>query len=65
MTIAEDKIASGPSVPGPSWREADRLRALLAYDVLDTPPEKDFDDIAALVVDSDKFHSEMFFMGSF
>lgn len=48
MTIAEDKIASGPSVPGPSWREADRLRALLAYDVLDTPREKDFDDIAAL-----------------
>lgn len=30
------------------WREADRLRALLAYDVLDTPREKDFDDIADL-----------------
>ncbi|HOY78672.1 MAG TPA: PAS domain-containing protein, partial [Hyphomonadaceae bacterium] len=40
MTIAHGKIAS--------WREADRLRALLAYDVLDTPREKDFDDIAAL-----------------
>ncbi|RYG17084.1 hypothetical protein EON82_24275, partial [bacterium] len=30
------------------WREADRLRALLAYDILDTPREKDFDDIASL-----------------
>ena len=33
---------------GPSWREADRLGALLAYDILDTPREKEFDDIAAL-----------------
>lgn len=40
-------IESDPSETG-LWREADRLRALLAYDVLDTPREKDFDDIAAL-----------------
>ncbi len=43
MTVVGERQVSTPS-----WREADRLRALLAYDVLDTPREKDFDDIAAL-----------------
>lgn len=39
---------SGPAASGPSWREPDRLAALEAYGILDTPREKDFDDIAAL-----------------
>lgn len=42
MTTSNDPSSTG------LWREADRLRALLAYDVLDTPREKDFDNIAAL-----------------
>ena len=32
----------------PSWDEAERLEGLRAYDILDTPPEAAFDDIAAL-----------------
>lgn len=57
MTVADDKIVSGPaasgphggsSASGPSWREADRLAALQAYGILDTPREKEFDEIAAL-----------------
>lgn len=30
------------------WTEADRLRALESYDVLDTPAEADFDDLARI-----------------
>ena len=32
----------------PIWTEADRLKAVAAYDILDTPREKDFDDIARM-----------------
>jgi PAS domain S-box-containing protein len=32
----------------PAWNEADRLKAVEAYDILDTPREKDFDDIAKM-----------------
>jgi PAS domain S-box-containing protein len=32
----------------PPWDEHARVQALLSYEVLDTPREKDFDDIAAL-----------------
>jgi GAF domain-containing protein len=42
----------GGSVATPSWNEADRFGALLRYQILDTPPEPDFDNItrvAALV----------------
>lgn len=31
-----------------SWTEPDRLAALSSYDILDTPPEEAFDDIARL-----------------
>ncbi|MFC0386004.1 PAS domain-containing protein [Muricoccus vinaceus] len=33
---------------GPSWTEADRLAALDRYAILDTPPERDFDDLARM-----------------
>ncbi|MEO6339992.1 MAG: HWE histidine kinase domain-containing protein, partial [Caulobacteraceae bacterium] len=37
------------AIPGsPRWREEDRLAALDAYGVLDTPPESDFDDIVRI-----------------
>jgi PAS domain S-box-containing protein len=32
----------------PEWRESDRLAALERYEILDTPTEQDFDDIARL-----------------
>ncbi|MFN7109088.1 MAG: PAS domain-containing protein [Brevundimonas sp.] len=37
-----------PEVECPRWDEADRLRALKQYGVLDTTPEASFDDIANL-----------------
>jgi GAF domain-containing protein len=33
----------------PSWTEVARLTALRRYDILDTPPEPEFDDAVALV----------------
>ncbi len=39
--MIQDKVL-GPK----GWEESDRLKALEAYDILDTPLEKDFDDIA-------------------
>ena len=40
-----------PDTPpdSPSWTEADRLAALYDYDILDTEPERAFDDIVDLV----------------
>jgi GAF domain-containing protein len=32
----------------PRWSEADRLAALRAYDILDSPPEEEFDDLARI-----------------
>jgi PAS domain S-box-containing protein len=32
----------------PAWSEADRLKAVQAYGILDTPREQDFDDIARM-----------------
>src|SRR4051812_45196444 len=42
---------SGPverSGETPDWRNADRLAALDAYDILDSPPEQAFDDLARI-----------------
>src|SRR5829696_2057035 len=36
------------SAPQPTWTEAERLSALDSYQVLDTPPEPAFDDIARI-----------------
>ncbi|WP_458094282.1 PAS domain-containing protein [Roseomonas sp. WA12] len=35
----------------PSWTEADRLAVLERYAILDTPPERDFDDLARMAAD--------------
>jgi PAS domain S-box-containing protein len=40
---------SAVSDPTPAWTEADRLAALRAYDVLDSPREGEFDAIVALI----------------
>jgi PAS domain S-box-containing protein len=50
MTSAETAIAGEPLAP--AWTESDRLRALARYDILDTPPEPDFDDIAKLAAEA-------------
>ena len=44
----EDACLTHPEVDCPRWDEADRLRALKQYGVLDTTPEASFDDIANL-----------------
>ena len=44
----EDACLTHPEVECPRWDEADRLRALKQYGVLDTTPEASFDDIANL-----------------
>lgn len=44
----EDACLTHPKVECPRWDEADRLRALKQYGVLDTTPEASFDDIANL-----------------
>lgn len=46
VTTSDDKGAREP-VKRP-WDEAERLNALAAYDILDSPRERDFDDIALL-----------------
>lgn len=47
-----DAPALAPTSPSSgSWDEAERLRALLRYDILDTPRERDFDDIAAMAAE--------------
>ena len=38
---------SSVSTP-PAWQESDRLTAVRSYDILDTPREQDFDDLAQL-----------------
>src|SRR3954453_23919381 len=53
MSLRErDHARSGRPMPATTppegGTEAARLAELYAYDVLDTPPERDFDDIAAL-----------------
>ncbi|WP_424813158.1 sensor histidine kinase [Roseococcus sp. YIM B11640] len=35
----------------PDWREEDRLSALRSYDILDTPPEKTFDDFVKIAAE--------------
>ena len=37
-----------PLRAGPAWTEAERLAALRSYGILDTPPERAFDDIVSL-----------------
>jgi len=44
----EDACLTHPEVECPRWDEADRLRALKQYGVLDTTPEASFDDLANL-----------------
>ena len=39
----------GQDVSSPSWSELERIAALKSYDILDTPPEPDFDDVVRLV----------------
>lgn len=39
---------SSDDLERPPWDDEDRLESLRAYDILDTPPEAAFDDIAAL-----------------
>src|SRR5215210_6936049 len=39
----------GQRFPFRSWSESDRTAALRSYDILDTPPEPDFDDVVRLV----------------
>jgi two-component sensor histidine kinase len=39
----------GQDVSSPTWSEAERIAALKSYDILDTPPEPDFDDVVRLV----------------
>jgi PAS domain S-box-containing protein len=36
------------AVPPPRWNEQDRLATLAAYDIVDTPREKDFDEIVKI-----------------
>lgn len=43
--------ASGPPQISPFWSEAERLKALDRYEILDTPREPGFDDIARLAAD--------------
>ena len=35
-------------MPVPSWTEAERLKAIASYDILDAPEERDIDDISSL-----------------
>ncbi len=39
---------SGETDPIPSWDERERLKALDAYEILDTPKEEDFEDIVQM-----------------
>jgi len=44
-------VANGPSpidAESQEWTETERLAALAQYDILDTPPEQPFDDLARL-----------------
>jgi len=45
---SEDACLTHPEVDCPRWDEADRLKALTSYGVLDTTPEGSFDDLASL-----------------
>jgi PAS domain S-box-containing protein len=42
---------SGPLTSSSSWNEADRLKAIDAYAILDTPREEDYDDIVKLAAE--------------
>ena len=46
--LCEDACLTHPEVDCPRWDEADRLKALTSYGVLDTTPEGSFDDLASL-----------------
>jgi GAF domain-containing protein len=39
----------GHEAPVSSWSESERIAALKSFDILDTPPEPDFDDVVRLV----------------
>ena len=44
--------APAPADARPPWNEAERLAALQRYEILDTPREPEFDDVARLAADS-------------
>jgi PAS domain S-box-containing protein len=48
---ADEAAAGACGLPAPAWNEADRLAALDRYDILDTPREPEFDDVARLAAD--------------
>jgi PAS domain S-box-containing protein len=48
VTKAPAPESSTPALPQPAWKEEDRLKAVEAYDILDTPREQDFDDLAKM-----------------
>jgi hypothetical protein len=47
LSISPQADVSDPSA-GPAWTEAQRLAALRSYDILDTAPERAFDDLVRL-----------------
>lgn len=53
--ISNDEDRSTPPITPPhdqSWSEADRVEALKAYGILDTPAEPEFDDIVRLAAET-------------
>jgi PAS domain S-box-containing protein len=49
--IAATGSAPAATLETPRWSEEDRLKAIESYDIVDTPPEKDFDDIARMAAE--------------
>lgn len=43
-----DAAADPPAASDSSWSEADRIAALRAYEILDTPPEQAFNDLCTI-----------------
>jgi hypothetical protein len=39
----------GRELRAPDWNESERLAALHSFEILDTPPEPDFDDLVQLI----------------
>jgi PAS domain S-box-containing protein len=51
LVPAESAAAGACGAAGPGWNESDRLAALDRYEILDTPREPEFDDVARLAAD--------------
>lgn len=54
MISNDEDLSTSPATPpqDPSWSEADRVEALRAYGILDTPTEPEFDDIVRLAAET-------------